>query len=602
MPRTRTPNRRRATRPAPTRAAAALTLEKTPTGIPGFDEITFGGLPKGRPALVCGRAGCGKTLFAMQFLVNGVRRFNEAGVFISFEEPEQDLIKNVASLGFDLPKLMREKMFAIDHVRIVREEIAETGEYDLEGLFIRLDHAIRTVNATRVVLDTTESLFAGLTNAAVLRAELRRLFHWLKDRGVTTVITGEQGEGEMLTRHGLEEFVSDCVVLLDHRIVDQISTRRVRIVKYRGSIHGTNEYPFLIDEDGITVVPITSLGLTHEALDERIGTGIPRLDAMLGGEGYMRGSSILVSGTAGTGKSSVAAHMVDAACRRGERALYFAFEESPSQIVRNMRSIGLDLAQWERKGLLRFVAARPMAFGLEMHLVLMHKVMGDFKPSVVTVDPLSSLLSAGDRDDAHNMVVRLVDFLKVHHVTAMFTSLTGGGENIEQTEIAVSSIVDSWLLLRTIELSGERNRALYILKSRGMAHSNQIREFLITSEGIDLIDVYVGSEGVLTGTARLAQEAREAAEMELRNQDVERRRREFERKRLAVEAQISALRSEIAAGDDEIKQLLAQHQTTRARFLAQREAMGQARGAESGRRAENRTPGRRNGHGRRQQR
>lgn len=561
----------------PNRQRPLPVLRKSLTGIAGFDEVTSGGLPQGRPSLVCGKAGCGKTLLAMQFLVNGIREYDEPGVFVSFEEPEKDLIANVASLGFDLREMIRQKKLEIDHVRVVREEIAETGEYDLEGLFIRLGHAIKNIGAKRVVLDTLESLMGGLSNPAILRAELRRLFQWLKDQDVTAIITGEQGEGESLTRHGLEEYVSDCVILLDFRVQEQIATRRLRIVKYRGSSHGSNEYPFLIDESGITVLPITSLGLQHEVSDERVGTGIEHLDTMLGG-GYLTGSSILVTGTAGAGKSSMGAHMVDAACRRGERALYFAFEESPAQIKRNMRSIGLDLAKWEKRGLLRFDAARPMAYGLEMHLVLMNKVLREFDPDVVVVDPISSLLRAGSRDDAHNMVVRLVDYLKVKHITAMFTSLTGGGESLEQTEIAVSSIVDTWLLLKTVELSGERNRAMYVLKSRGTAHSNQVREFLLTDEGVKLVEVYVGPEGVLTGTARIAQEAKEAAQIELQRNENEQRRRDAERRRAVMEAQIHALRAEIASEQEQVKHLLAQEKAAEQRVVAEREAMARMRG------------------------
>ena len=401
-------------------------LPKAPTGIQGLDEITGGGLPRGRPTLVCGSAGCGKTLLAMEFLVRGATEFGEPGVFMAFEETAEELAQNVRSLGFDLEDLAEQNKLLVDFVRVERSEIEETGEYDLEGLFIRLGHAIDSLGAKRVVLDTLETLFGGLSNAAILRAELRRLFRWLKDKGVTAIITGERGDGT-LTRHGLEEYVSDCVIVLDHRVTEQLSTRRLRIVKYRGTTHGTNEYPFLIDENGISVLPVTSLGLSQEASDERISTGIPRLDAMLGGKGVYRGSSVLISGTAGTGKTSLAAHFADATCRRGERCLYFAFEESESQLVRNMRSIGLDLAPWSKKGLLRFHATRPSAYGLEMHLATLHKLVNEFEPRVVVVDPITTFLGAGTSVEAESMLMRLIDFLKAQQITAMFTSLTHGG-------------------------------------------------------------------------------------------------------------------------------------------------------------------------------
>ena len=484
-----------------TRRTSNRTLPKSPTGIQGLDEITGGGLPQGRPTLVCGSAGCGKTLLAMEFLVRGAMKYHEPGVFMAFEETAEELTQNVQSLGFDLNELIGRKKLVIDFVRVERSEIEETGEYDLEGLFVRLNHAIDSVGAKRVVLDTIETLFSGLSNLSILRAELRRLFRWLKNKGVTTVVTGERGEGQ-LTRHGLEEYVSDCVIFLDHRVIDQVSTRRVRIVKYRGTTHGTNEYPFLIDEDGISVLPITSLALQHEASDERISTGIPGLDNMLGGTGYFRGSSILISGTAGTGKTSVAAQFALASCARGERCLYFAFEESPDQIVRNMRSIGLNLKLWVKKGLLRFHATRPTFYGMEMHLAIFHKLVLEFDPQVVIFDPISSLTQAGSRRDSASMVTRLVDFLKVERITVLLTNLTSGDQALEKTDIDISSTVDTWLLLRDIEIGGERNRAVSILKSRGMAHSNQVREFLFTNRGIKLPDVYRGPEGILTGSAR----------------------------------------------------------------------------------------------------
>ncbi|HET7198070.1 MAG TPA: circadian clock protein KaiC [Burkholderiales bacterium] len=460
-------------------------LEKAASGIAGLDEITHGGLPRGRPTLVCGAAGCGKTLFGIEFLVRGATQFGEPGVFMAFEETADELSRNVRSLGFDLERLMAENRLAVDYVHVERGEIQETGEFDLEGLFLRLGVAIEQTGAKRVVLDTIENLFGGFTNMAILRSELRRLLRWLKERGVTALITAERGEGT-LTRNGIEEYVSDCVILLDHRVREQVSTRRLRIVKYRGSTHGTNEYPFLIDEHGISVLPLTSLRLNHPASKERMSSGVPALDEMLGGEGYFRGSSILVSGTAGTGKTSLAAHFTDATCRRGERCLYLAFEESPQQLARNMRSIGIELEPWLKKGLLRIEASRPTLHGLEMHLVRMHKLVGEYKPAAVIVDPISNLVNAGTQGDAEAMLVRLIDFLKSEGITALFTNLTSGGNAWERTEVGVSSLIDSWILLRDIELGGERNRSLYVIKSRGMRHSNRIREFRITPRGVAL--------------------------------------------------------------------------------------------------------------------
>ncbi|MGZ3535273.1 MAG: circadian clock protein KaiC [Thermodesulfobacteriota bacterium] len=532
-------------------------LEKVRTGIEGLDEITNGGLPRGRPTLVCGSAGSGKTLLGMEFLVRGATRFNEPGVFMSFEESAEELTKNVASLGFDLNRLTASKRLLVDYVHIERSEIEETGEYDLEGLFIRLGNAIDSIGAKRVVLDTIESLFAGLPNPSILRAELRRLFRWLKKKGMTAIITGERGENT-LTRHGLEEYVSDCVILLDHRVANQVSTRRLRVVKYRGSIHGTNEFPFLIDERGITVMPITSLGLKHIVTSQRISTGIPRLDTMLGGKGYFRGSTILVSGTAGTGKTSIAAHFVDAACRRGERSVFFAFEESPSQIIRNMRSIGIDLHQWVEKGLLQFHAERPTVYGLEAHLASMEKIIDLFKPRVVIVDPVTNLISVGSEADVKAMLIRLLDQMKSNQTTALFTTLTGASGSLELTEVGTSSLTDTWLLVRDMEIGGERNRGLYILKSRGMAHSNQIREFLLTDKGVDLLDVYVGPSGMLTGSARISQESHEK-DIELAHQQaIERRKLNVEIKCKALEAQIASLRAQFRAEEQELKKLTDQ--------------------------------------------
>ena len=554
-------------------------LPKAPTGIQGLDEITGGGFPRGRPTLICGSAGAGKTLLAMEFLIRGATECNEPGVFMAFEETAPELTQNVRSLGFDLDELTKEKKLIIDYVRIERSEIDETGDYDLEGLFIRLAAAIDAVGAQRVVLDTIENLFAGLQNEGILRAELRRLFRWLKDQGVSAVITAERGEGA-LTRHGLEEYVSDCVILLDHRVTDQVSTRRLRIVKYRGTAHGTNEYPFLIDEDGFSVLPVTSLGLQHEVSNERISSGVPRLDTMLGGEGYFRGTTILVSGTAGTGKTSLAAHFVDAACRRGERCLYFSFEESQGQLIRNMRSIGLNLEQWSKKNLLQFHSSRATFYGLEMHLAIIHKTVQEFDPRVVIIDPIGSLIQAGNRRDAHTMLIRLIDFLKQRQVTAFLTNLTSGGEALEKTDVEISSIVDTWLFMRDIELDGERNRALYVLKSRGMAHSNQLREFLLTERGFDLLNVYVGPEGVLTGSSRLSQEAREQAAAVERQQEAQRKERERTRKREALEARIAALRKEFEVEEEEAATSASQDVSREKVIAENREAMSRSRQAD----------------------
>ena len=555
-----------------------VALEKSPSGIQGLDEITSGGLPKGRPILVCGAAGSGKTLFAMEFLVRGAIQYGEPGVFMSFEETEDDLAKNVASLGFDLPGLVASKRLLIDYVHLERSEIEETGEYDLEGLFIRLGHAIDSIGAKRVALDTVESLFGGLPNHFILRSELRRLFRWLKEKGMTAIITGEKGENT-LTRHGLEEYVSDCVIFLDHRVSDQISTRRLRIVKYRGSTHDTSEFPFLIDEKGISVMPITSIGLKHLVTSKRISSGIPRLDTMLEDKGYFRGSSILVSGMSGTGKTTVAASLVDAACRRGEHCVYFAFEESASQIVRNMRSVGIDLEQWVKKGLLGFHVERPTALGLETHLARMHKAVEESKPTVAVVDPISNLISVGTFLDIKGMLTRLIDYLKMNRITTLLTSLTASS-SLEETEQGVSSLADTWILLRSIEIEGERNRGLNILKSRGMAHSNQMREFLLTDQGVQLVDVYLGPQGVLTGTARAAQQNREAGQALASQREVERMQRALERKRKALGAQIAALRAEFEAEGEEMKRLISEVQTNQKSVARQRTEMGRIRGAD----------------------
>jgi circadian clock protein KaiC len=532
--------------------AAALAIpavEKCPTGIAGLDEITLGGLPKGRPTLLCGSAGCGKTLLAMTFLYNGAVNYDEPGVFIAFEERTEELIKNVGSLNYDLQKLIDQKKLALDYVHIDPSQIAEAGDYDLEGLFLRLGFAIDSVGAKRVVLDTIDVLFSGLKNHLILRSELRRLFGWLKDKGVTAIVTGERGDGT-LTRHGLEEYVADCVILLDNRIEDQLSTRRLRLVKYRGSAHGTNEYPFIIDHAGIVVMPITSAGLAHDASSERVSSGIADLDAMLERKGYFKGSCVLISGMPGSGKSTVAAHFANSICASGARCIYFAMEESPQQIIRNMRAVGLDLGKWVDRKLLKFSARRPNPYGLETHLAAMHRDVGDFDPHGVVVDPISALMSAGFAGDVHAMTLRLVDFLKTRGVTTLFTNLGLGSAETSTTQMRISSLMDTWLLLYNRESNGEHNRQLYVLKSRGMAHSNQIREFLLSSEGIKLREAYIGPEGVSTGSARLAQEAKEKSVQRLRQQEISRRSREADRRRLEISTQIAALQAQLE--EDEI--------------------------------------------------
>lgn len=535
------------------------TLPKTPTGIPGLDEITGGGLPKGRPTLICGEAGCGKTLMSVEFIVRGALQYNEPGVFVAFEERTNELALNVASLGFDLEKLQADKMLRMDYIHIDRAEIEETGEYDLEGLFIRLGYAIDSIGAKRIVLDTVENLFGGLSNQGILRAELRRLFQWLKDKGVTAIITAERGEGK-LTRQGLEEYVSDCVILLDHRIINQISTRRLRVLKYRGSLHGTNEYPFLIDADGIVVLPITSLNLEKEVAGGWVSSGIPALDKMLGKDGFYKGSSILVSGTAGTGKTSIASYFANQACKEGKRCLFFAFEESPSQIMRNMSSINLDLHKHVKNGLLKFHASRPTVYGLEMHLVAIYKQISQFKPDVVVIDPITNLITIGSVSEVKAMLIRLIDFLQNEQITVVFTALTLNTIINEQTDEGVSSLVDAWLLVRDIEFNGERNRGLYIMKSRGMKHSNQVREFIITDDGLDLVEVYLGPEGILTGSAREAEMIKEKTGIAMHDYAINAKDREITRRRKVLEAKISSLNTEFESVEEELNKVYLQEQ------------------------------------------
>ncbi len=555
----------------------AMALEKAPTGISGLDEITMGGMPRGRPTLVCGSAGCGKTMLAMEFLVRGIQQFGEPGVFIAFEETPEDLAKNVASLGFNLRELEAEGKLVIEYIRVEKAEMAVAGDYDLEGLFLTLQACIEAVGAKRISIDTLETIFGGFDNQALLREELRRLFRWLKDRELTAVITAERGDGT-LTRQGMEEYVSDCVLLLDHRIIDQVSTRRLRIVKYRGSVHGTNEYPFLIDEGGISVLPISSLSLDHEASRERVSSGIPKLDSMLEGKGFFRGATILVSGTAGSGKTSIANFFVNAACGRGERCLYLAFEESPSQIKRNMHSLGLDMEQWARQGLLKYHASRPTVYGLEMHLVSIHKMVKDFAPDVIVIDPVTNLTNMGSSSEVNAMLVRLIDYLKTEGITALFTSLTSATLNtLEATDVGISSLIDSWLVVRDLETNGERNRGLYVIKSRGMAHSNQIREFVLTREGLDLREVYVGTGGLMMGASRLAMEAREQAEALNAEQEIESLQIRLERKRKAMEAQWAALQADFESEQEEAARIIKQRQSARDRLRNDREDMGRKR-------------------------
>ncbi|MGH7438249.1 MAG: circadian clock protein KaiC [Polyangiaceae bacterium] len=553
-------------------------LGKAPSGIRGLDDITGGGLPRGRPTLVCGGPGCGKTLFSMEFLVRGATDHDEPGVFMAFEETAEELAANVASLGFDLKELEAQKRLSIDFVRVERSEIEETGDYDLEGLFVRLEHAIQKIGARRVVLDTIESLFSGLSNATLLRSELRRLFRWLKDRGLTVIITGEKGEGS-LTRQGLEEYVSDCVISLDHRVNEQVSTRRLRIVKYRGTLHGTNEYPFLIDENGISVLPITSLGLNQKASQERVSTGILRLDAMLGGQGYFRGSTVLVSGTAGTGKTTIAALLARSACERGEKTLFFSFEESTDQLVRNMRSVGVDLESYLEKGLLRLLPSRPALYGLERHLVLVHRAVSDFEPHVTIMDPITSLIDAGTSGEAQSMMTRLIDFLKTRGVTALFTSLTGATGELEQSEVGISSLIDTWVLLQIIRTGGERNRALSIIKSRGMAHSNQAAEYQLNARGIEIVDTYLGSTEVLTGSARKAREAEDEAFVFASAEERARKELQRELRRKAFERDIAGIRERFEAEDAALKSEIEQVARLGERRVVGRSVMARSRQA-----------------------
>jgi circadian clock protein KaiC len=530
-------------------------ISKSLTGIDGFDDLTLGGVPTGRPTLVCGSAGCGKTLFATTFLIHGARDYDEPGVFVTFEERPGDIVSNVASLGFALDKLVGDQKIAFEYVTLERSELEEAGDYDLEGLFLRIESAIDSIGAKRIVLDTIESLFSVFSNEAILRAEIRRLFDWLKDKGMTTVITAERGDGT-LTRQGLEEYVSDCVILLDHRVQNQISTRRLRIVKYRGTAHGTNEYPFLIDEDGFSVLPVSSLGLNHKVFEDRISSGIADLDDMLAGGGFHRASSILISGVAGSGKSSVAASFANAACAAGERALLFSFEESADQSVRNMRSLGIDIDQWIKSGKLRYIATRPTFYSLEMHLAVMLREVTRFDPGLVILDPISSFLESGDRMEIQSMLLRVVDFLKGRGVTAVFTHLMHGQDSVVQTDAGLSSIMDAWILLLNREVNGEFNRELYLLKARGLSHSNQVREFVMSDDGIKLVPTYLGENGALTGSARKNEEAKSRQAEMRRNADMSRAQQQIQQKRRRAKAQMEALQAELDADEIELNAMM----------------------------------------------
>ena len=551
-------------------------LKKVPSGIPGFDDITNGGLPCERSTLVCGDAGAGKTMFGMQFLIEGVTEQQEPGVFVAFEESEPDLKKNVASLGWDLDFLCRQKKIAVEAMHISSDEMIQAGQFDLEGLFIRLDAAIRDVGAQRIVLDTVETLFGLFTDAHIVRAEFRRLLWWLKDRGITGVVTAERGH-EGLTRFGIEEYVSDCVVDLSQTMHGQTTRRHLRILKFRGSGHGTNAYPFLIGRRGIHLFAVTELGLDYPVSKERISSGISRLDEMLGGKGFYRASSILLSGTAGTGKSSVNASFVDAACDRGEKAVYISYEESKAQIIRNMESIGIDLHKWQESGLLRFHTARVTTYGLEEHFFVIKELIEQNPPDVVVIDPVSNLLQMGSSEEVKNLLTRLIDLLKSRGITTVVTELITDGNPMEGTNTDISSLMDAWILLRAVESSGERNRVLYVLKSRGMSHSHQVREFVLSDAGISLMDVYAGPAGLITGTARYTQEAQEEAEHKRRLEEIERKRKELERKRRVREARRKEIEAQFQGEEEELELAIREAEEEEKKYLQMQQERKQLR-------------------------
>jgi circadian clock protein KaiC len=537
-------------------ASVGQKLAKAASGIRGFDEITVGGLPRGRPTLVTGASGSGKTLFGLEFLVRGARDFGEPGVLMSFEEPAADLRENVASLGFDLGQLEADGLLVIDAIHIDPSEVMTTGAFDLDGLFIRLAAAVDEVGARRVVLDTVEVLFSALGDENVVRGELGRLFRWLKDRGLTTVVTGERGREGQLTRYGIEEYVSDCVVVLDHRVSDDITTRRLRVAKYRGSEHGTNEYPFLITDRGFWVLPITSVGLVYGASTERVSTGLPQLDDLLGG-GVYRGTMVMVSGTAGTGKTTLSASIVAAACARGERALFVSFEESPAQLIRNMGSVGIDLGRWVDAGLLQMWSERATAYGLESHLGRLERLLDETSPSVVALDAIASLGSVGSSSQLRSAVARELDLVKARGITGVLTTLAH--EVVDgSSAVEVSSLIDTWLLLRNMESDGERNRLLFVIKSRGTEHSNQVREFVLTPHGPQLVEVTVGPSGVVTGSARLSLQSHERELAARREQDIATRRSELARRSAEVDAQVAVLKAQFAKETAALDRLIAQ--------------------------------------------
>lgn len=555
-------------------------LEKSPTGINGFDEITLGGLPKGRPTLIAGGAGSGKTMFGMEFIVNGITKYDEPGIYVTFEERQKDLAQNFASVGFDLNQLVADEKIIIDHINLNRADYQETGEFDLDGLFIRLDMHAKKIGAKRIVLDTVEVLFSTFSEHAIIRSELQRLFGWFKDNGLTAIITGEAGAAT-LTRYGLEEYVADCVIFLDNRIEGQTATRRLRIIKYRGSTHGLDEYPYLIGSDGVNVLPISSLGLQSTAPTERISSGIPRLDTMFSGEGYFRGSSILVSGEAGTGKSSVAAAFAAATVARGEKCVYFAFEESEAQIVRNMASIGIDLKPGIESGLLTFFCARTTQYGLEMHLAMMHETIRDPNPKVIIMDPISNLITSGTDRQVKAMLTRLIDFLKMKEITSLYTDLSSGSQSADSARTAISSLMDSWLLVGYVEGNGERNRILNVLKSRGMSHSNQVREFVLSDDGIDLINVYASGDKVLTGAARMAQQSKEAGEILSFQKERELNQQVFEEKEKSIEAQIAKLHAELVLEKTRYRLEGEEEEKTTTNMTETRKKMKEHRGVDS---------------------
>lgn len=551
-------------------------LAKCPTGIEGLDTLTNGGLPRNRLTLICGSAGSGKTSLGIEFLVQGIIKYDEPGLFITFEEKPQEIIENAASIGFDLEDLINKKKLFIEYIPVQEEEVMQSGDYTLEALFIRFEQVITSIAVKRVTLDTLDSIFASLGNTPVLRAEIYRLFNWLKQKNITSLVTSEAGI-TTLSRNGLEEYISDCVISLRTNIVSEVLTRFLRVVKYRGSKHGTNEYPFLITDIGINLFPITSNYLNNIVSTEFVSTGVKELDEMMDNKGYYRGSTVLVTGTAGTGKSSLAAVFSNSICQTGERCIYFTFEEMINQILRNMSSVNLNLQQWIDKDLLKFYAYRSPTYGLETHLLTIQNVIKEFKPHAVIIDPITNFDLIGTELEIKSMMTRLIDFLKAQQITALFTSLATTIDPREQTEIGISSLIDSWLVLQNLEQAGERTRGITILKSRGIAHSNQIREFIITSNGIKLEKIYVGPNGILTGSARLDQEEQEKLHLLLQEKETLRRKKLLEHKKALLEAKIMALKSEFDADVEEIESLIMKEEIQNKRILETRSAMAKRR-------------------------